>query len=111
MKNPYINALVAFGYIVGLVFVMFKVVAQSQIGQNTTILAPMAVLCLLVLSVALMGVLFFYEPARLFLENHKREALTFFLKTVVTFACLLAILLILVVYSSYVPLGSSFLIK
>ncbi len=57
--------------------------------ENTedTIMAPMVMLSLLVLSVSIMGYLFVYEPLRLYLDGRKDEALPFFGKTVGIFAC------------------------
>lgn len=47
---------------------------------------PIIMLSLLVLSVALMGYLFFYRPLELFMDGRRHEAATFFLKTIGTFA-------------------------
>lgn len=99
IKNPYLNAFMALGYIGALILIMNK---TSAIAVHTpdTLLAPVTVLCLLVLSVAIMGILFIYEPARLFLENQKQQALSFLLKTVGTFACFVAVLVALLFYTS-----------
>ena len=98
LKNPFLNALIAFVYIVGLVLSVHKV--SSYLPQKDTLLAPMTMLSLLVLSVSIMGILFVYEPARLFLENKRQEALSFFLKTVGTFACFVAFLILLLIFTS-----------
>jgi hypothetical protein len=84
MKNPFYNAIAAAAYIVTIVVGVFHTTAGS--GADNTIFAPIAMLSLLVLSVALMGYLFFVEPARMFMEGRKEEAMTFFLKTLGTFA-------------------------
>lgn len=84
LKNPFINALAAAAYIAVLVFVMGTF--TSRIPAEDTLFIPMAMLSLLVLSVALMAVLFFYEPARLFSQGEKEAALRFFLKTLASFA-------------------------
>jgi hypothetical protein len=84
-KKPFWYAFVAIAYIVILVTVMFS--AESWVPEEDNMAMPIAMLGLLVLSVAIMGFLFLSEPLRLFLENQKREAVTFFLKTVGIFAC------------------------
>lgn len=99
MKNPFLNAVVAALYIVAVVLIinMFSTVLE---GTEDTILAPMTMLSLLVLSVAIMGFLFAVEPLRLFLDNKRGEAVTFFLKTVGTFACFVIVFISLLVYSA-----------
>ena len=99
IKNPYLNAFMALGYIALIILVINK---TSSIAANTpdTILAPVTMLSLLVLSVSIMAILFFYEPARLFLENQKPQALSFLLKTIATFACFVLILAALLLYTS-----------
>ena len=100
IKNPYLNAFMALGYIAGLILVITQ---THSIAEHTpdTILAPVTMLSLLVLSVAVMSILFFYEPARLFVENQKPQALSFLLKTVGTFACFVVILASLLLYTSF----------
>ena len=99
IKNPYLNAFMALGYIAGIILAISK---TSSIAANTpdTLLAPVTMLSLFVLSAAIMGILFVYEPARLFLENQKQQALSFLIKTVGTFACFVVILAVLLFYTS-----------
>ncbi|MFA6251101.1 MAG: hypothetical protein WC603_00515 [Candidatus Paceibacterota bacterium] len=92
MKKPFLFALLAALYIVLLV--LGANLAPKDMPDNT-ILIPMAMLSLLVLSVAVMGFLFFYEPLCLYMENKKKEAVVFFGKTVGIFACFVVIFLIL----------------
>jgi hypothetical protein len=99
LKNPFINALMAGGYIVGGVLVMSTII-KSIMGTQDTIIIPMTMLSLLVLSVAVMAILFFFEPVRLLLENKRQEALSFFVKTLATFFCFVALMLFLLVYTS-----------
>jgi hypothetical protein len=60
-------------------------------SQNGTILIPMTMLSLFVLSAAVMGFLFLSEPLYLLMENRKQEAILFFGKTVGIFACFVAV--------------------
>ena len=99
IKNPYLNAFMALGYIALIILVISK---TSSIAANTpdTILAPVTMISLFVLSAAIMGILFVYEPLRLSLENQKQQALSFLIKTVGTFACFVVILGVLLFYTS-----------
>lgn len=87
--NPYLNAIIAAGYIWGVV----SLIQFISPGPDTpdTWLTPIMALSFLVFSVAFMGFVFFYRPVVLLLENRKDEAVSFFLKTlgmfgVITFA-------------------------
>ena len=91
----------ALGYIAGIILVISK---TSSIVAHTpdTLLAPLTMLSLFVLSALIMGILFVYEPLRLFLDNQKQQALSFLIKTVGTFACFVVILAILLLYTSVI---------
>ena len=91
-RNPYINALSAAAYIVFVVLLITYGPAYVR-DKPDTILAPMAMLSLLVFSVALMGYLFFLQPIAMYLEGQKREAVELFTKTLGTFAVITAVVL------------------
>lgn len=93
-KNPIINALSASAYIVLIVTVM-TFVSQTQRNKPDTFLAPITLLSVLTLSVAVMGFLFFYQPLQLFIEGKKKEAVGLFVKTVGIFAAFTTVALIL----------------
>lgn len=99
--NPFYNALAAIAYIVILVsFMFFGPLQGPDTADNASIFKPMLALSLLVLSVAVMAFLFFYQPITLLLDNKREQAVKFFLQTLGTFAvgtALLAILSVLVV--------------
>jgi 4-hydroxybenzoate polyprenyltransferase len=76
----YISCLVSGAYLI-----------STFIGYTETILMPVSVLSLLVLSVALMGFLFFSEPLFLALDGKRPESVSFFLHTVGCFACYVAL--------------------
>jgi hypothetical protein len=95
IKNPYLNAFFAAAYIVVLVSVAMTFGAVIKADQP--ILDPMIMLSTLVLSVALMAVLFFYTPAKMFLDNQRDAALSFFMKELGTFACFVLVLVLLLV--------------
>lgn len=97
--NPFVNATLAALYIAGVVSLISSF--EGFEGPDN-VLMPMALLSLLVLSVAVMGFLFFYEPLRLYFENEKEKAVPFFLKTLATFACF-ALVFFVVAFSYSVP--------
>ena len=99
IKNPFLNAFMALGYI-GLIILIINKTSSIASQTPDTILAPVTMLSLFVLSVAIMGILFVYEPICLFLENQKQQALSFLIKTVGTFACFVVILALLLLYIS-----------
>lgn len=93
-KNPVINALCASAYIVLGVMVM-TFVTQPLRNKPDTFFAPIVMLSLLTLSVAIMAFLFFYQPVMLFIEGKKKDAVDLFIKTVGIFAVLTVVFLIL----------------
>src|SRR3989344_5474702 len=92
-RNPYANALLAGLYIVLVVLLITYGPAYVR-DKPDTILAPMAMLSLLVFSVTLMGYLFFLQPVQMFLEGQKVEAVELFTKTLGAFAVITGIVLI-----------------
>lgn len=84
-KNPFVNALVASGYISLLVTLIFnspKLVTDNELGM----MAPVLFLSLFVFSAALMGFIFLYQPLQLLVEGKKEEATKLFLTTLASFA-------------------------
>ena len=92
-KNPYQNALLAAAYIVFVVLLISYGPALVR-DKPDTILAPTAMLSLLVFSVAFMGYIFFFRPGLMYLNGQKREAVEFFTKTLVTFAVITGIVIL-----------------
>ena len=89
MKNPFVNAGIAAAYIVGIVFVIQGF--TSIVVLQKTLLIPIGMLGLFVLSAATMAFLFGYESFRLYFEGKHHDALSFFLKTILTFAILVTL--------------------
>lgn len=96
-RNPYMHATLAALYIVLIVLTIQSVTAY--LAPRDTILIPIVMLSLFVLSAAIMGFLFVYEPARLFLDGKKQEGLVFFARTVGTFACCAVLFLLLLFFT------------
>lgn len=99
LTGPLKNATLAALYIVLIVFIMDSISSGDSV--EPTILIPMVVLSLLVLSVAIMGFLFAYEPFRLYFDNKRSEALVYFAKTVGFFACFALIFVFALFYVSF----------
>lgn len=81
--KPFINAILAEAYIVCLVLLMNF---GPKGPDENTIIIPIAMLSLFVLSAAIMGYLFLSRPLELFLDGKRGEAMSFFMQTVATFA-------------------------
>lgn len=84
-KNPLINALSATLYISVVAGVMSSM-EKSPSNLDHSVLVPIAMLSLFVLSAATMGYIFCYKPILLLVEGKKVDALHLFLKTVGIFA-------------------------
>lgn len=103
MRSPYLHALMASLYI--LTIALFFNYANNFLPTGThTILAPMILLSLLVLSVTVMGYLFFYQPLTLYMAGKRSDAFTFFARTVATFALLTVAVVGMLVFGSRTPL-------
>jgi hypothetical protein len=89
-KNPLVNALAAALYIVAVVSVMN--LARIFVKEEDMLLIPIAMLSLFVLSAAVMGFLFFFQPVQLYLDGERSRAVNLFLKTLATFAAITALL-------------------
>lgn len=90
-KNPYLNSVFAEIYIVIVAFVM------THVGKPDTpdnFFTPIAALSLLTLSAAVMGYLFLGQPLQMYLDGEKKQAVSFFMKTIFTFALITTVALI-----------------
>src|SRR3989344_4928893 len=93
--NPFYNALFAISYIMVLVTAIFHGSNILKDVVEESIFLPMGVLATLVLSVALMGYLFFYQPVILLLEGQREKAVKLFLHTIAIFAVATALVLLI----------------
>lgn len=82
-KNPYLNSIYAEAYIILLVS-LGHLFAKPNTPDK--FFDPIVALSLFVLSEAVMGYLFLGEPLQLFLSGEKKQAVSFFMKTVASFA-------------------------
>jgi membrane protease YdiL (CAAX protease family) len=86
--KPILNALAAGAYIFLVVGIIY---ALQSPNTPDTIFAPLFLLSLFTLSAAVMAFIFFYEPFKLYFDNHRKEALSYFMKTVGYFAVLVIV--------------------
>ncbi|OGG78487.1 hypothetical protein A3A36_01615 [Candidatus Kaiserbacteria bacterium RIFCSPLOWO2_01_FULL_52_12b] len=87
-NNPFLNAFAAAAYITAVASVLYY--GPKTVAPVDGVIVPIAFLSLFVLSTAMMGYFFLYQPARLFFENRHKEAAKLFLLTTAIFACITA---------------------
>ena len=84
--NPFYNALSAIAYIATLVTTVFYGPNLLEGVVEESIFLPMGFLATFVLSAALMGYFFLYQPLLLLLDGHREKGVKLFLETVGIFA-------------------------
>lgn len=99
-KKPYINALLAIIYIALVASIMFY---AQDLGapQEDNVLMPIALISLFTFSAGVMGYLFLSEPVQLYLDGKKKEAVNFFLKTLVTFGVITVLALSAMIFNIF----------
>lgn len=102
MKKPFLFASVAALYIVFIVSVINFGVRFLE-NQPETIIIPMTMLSIFVLSASIMGFLFLSEPLSLLMEGRKSDAVVCFAKIVGFFLCFV------VVFVTIIFIGPTFL--
>ncbi len=90
-KNPFINAFVASIYIALVGSIMFY--GPNHTGPIRSAIVPIAIVSLFTLSAAVMGYLFLYQPAQLYLDGKKKQAVNLFIQTVAIFAGITVLIL------------------
>lgn len=91
-KNPIVNSLLATTYIALVAFVMDYVSSQPHDGPES-FLGPVAFISVFTLSASMMGLLFGYQPFKLYFDGKKKEAISLLFKTLLTFAATTIVLL------------------
>jgi hypothetical protein len=91
-RNPILNALAAVGYIVVVASIVFY--GPTAADDPDTVIVPITMISLFTLSAAVMGYIFLSQPLRLYLDGKKQAAVSLFIRTVVIFAGVTALLLL-----------------
>jgi len=91
--KTYLNSIYAELYIISVAWIMNHVGAPDT---PDTFFDSVAALSLFVLSVAVMGYLFFGEPLQLYLDGKKKQSISFFMRTITGFAIITVIILVVV---------------
>jgi hypothetical protein len=84
LKNAFINAIATAIYVI-LVGSFIYFIGASQIGNTKSAFIPIAILMLLVFSVALVGSLIFGRPVLWYIDKKKKEAIILLMYTLVIF--------------------------
>lgn len=92
-QNPLLNALAAVLYIVGVVFLVAYVLEPVVDQPNETLLTPITILSLLVLSVSAMAYIFFAKPVLLYFSGEAERGIKLFVRTVLIFSGIVALLI------------------
>ncbi len=99
-KNYFLNALLGAAYVVLVACFMFY--APHVLGPSESVMIPITILSLFVLSVCVMAFLFGYQPLKLYLEGEKKAPLELLVKTVATFAGFTFLLILSLLVFSYI---------
>jgi nitrogen fixation/metabolism regulation signal transduction histidine kinase len=95
-KNAVFNALATVLYIIAVGFFMYYG-SLVKIGRTNTMLVPIALLLLLVLSAAITGFLIFGKPALMYIDGKKKEAISLLTYTLTFFSIITLIAIVLLV--------------
>lgn len=87
-RNPFANALAALLYIAAVVTLLW----YGAPTASDSFIVPVTMLCLLVLSVLMMGYTLLLEPLRLCFESKLSEATTLLTRTIAVFGGITAFL-------------------
>ena len=97
-KTPLTNAVGASAYII---LIGLGIQYSSHFpNAEPNLLIPIAMLSLLTVSVAIMGFFFVMNPLQLYIDGHKKEAVTFFLQTIGIFALITFALFVIILLRS-----------
>lgn len=85
-QNPFLNAVAALAYILGIACVLFLASIYLPEQQGFPILGMTLFISLFVMSAAAMGYIFLSYPIGLYLDGKKKEGIKLFLETLGAFA-------------------------
>ena len=87
IKRSVYNAVCAFSYI-SAIALFINYVQNPNVPDDKSILIPIGMLSLFVLSVAMMGYFFVLGPLELLVAGQKQEAVKYFFTTIISFVCI-----------------------
>jgi len=82
LSRSFFHAILAVLYILGVAFLMKNGERIFGNDNNQSMLTPVALLLLFVISAAVMGILILGKPVLMYLENQKKDALVMLFYTV-----------------------------
>lgn len=94
-KSPILNSFLATGYIT-LISLSLDYASKGNENKPDSFLAPIAFISLFTLSAAMMGLIFGYQPFKLYFDGKKKESIKLLFNTILTFAITTFILLTLI---------------
>jgi len=95
-KTAFFNALATTFYIIAVGFFMYYG-SMAKIGRTNTMLVPITLLLLLVLSAAVTGFLIFGKPAQMYVDGKKKEAVSLLTYTLAFFSIITLIATVLLI--------------
>ncbi len=98
-RHPIINGIAALAYIALVSFIMNF--SSKMISRSNSPVAAIAVISLFTLSAAVMGYIFCYQPAQLYFDNKKKQAIKLFIQTVIAFAVMTSLVFILLFFGIF----------
>jgi len=98
LKNAFFNSVGATAYIAAIASFLFY--GLKNLGPDDTLLVPIMMLMLLVLSVAVMGVLIFGRPLLWYLDGNKKEAVSLLVSTLLIFFLIALVVFLLLNFTS-----------
>ncbi|MBI3984756.1 MAG: hypothetical protein HY344_02325 [Candidatus Levybacteria bacterium] len=95
-KKGFINASLTALYIVAVGIFMYYG-SLIKIGRANMFIVPIAMLLLFVFSAALTGFLIFGQPAQMYVDGKKKEAISLITYTLISFSAITLVALILLI--------------
>ena len=99
-RSPFWSAVAASAYIVIVASFLFYIPKTIGGKGEDTVLVPIAMLSLFVLSAAIMGYLFIYQPVIMYLEGDKQGGVKLFMQTLGIFGLITLAFLIFALLTS-----------
>lgn len=96
LKYSFINAILTAVYVVLVAFFMYSV-SQTPSESEGNVIIPIAILMLLVISVAIVGSLLFGRPIMWYIDGKKKQAIVLLVYTLGIFLAITIIFLLILI--------------